>query len=91
MIWTLQTKGKANFGLIRGGQQTGSVRPRADRDLHVGTHPGSEAGLFDGYTLTGYDEMFAGPGGPGRTTRRSTSGSSARRPTSWSAATGPPT
>ncbi len=28
------------------------------------THPGSHADLFDGYTLTGYDEMFAGPGQP---------------------------
>jgi uncharacterized circularly permuted ATP-grasp superfamily protein len=28
------------------------------------TEPGSDTGLFDGYTLTGYDEMFAGPGRP---------------------------
>ncbi len=27
-------------------------------------HSGPDAGLFDGYTLTGYDEMFAAPGRP---------------------------
>ena len=27
-------------------------------------HPGSAAGLFRDYTLTGYDELFAGPGDP---------------------------
>jgi uncharacterized circularly permuted ATP-grasp superfamily protein len=27
-------------------------------------HAGSDAGLFDGYTITGYDEMFAEPGRP---------------------------
>ena len=35
---------------------------------------GPDDGLFDGYTITGYDEMFAGPDGPAPTTRRSTTG-----------------
>ena len=30
----------------------------------LSTHPASNASLFDGYTLTGYDEMFAAPGVP---------------------------
>ena len=30
----------------------------------MSTHTGSDADLFDGYTLTGYDEMFVSPGKP---------------------------
>ncbi len=47
--------------LIRRG--SGPSDP-VDGAFMLSTHPGSGASLFDGYSLTGYDEMFAAPGEP---------------------------
>jgi len=50
-----------NSGSGRSARRFGRAR-RDDWGIPVAMQHETEAGLFDGYSLSGYDEMFAGPG-----------------------------